>query len=374
MVACGTLLRELIRLILSPLLPTLIEDFSISPGLAGIALSLLGALGALFQYPGGRLSDRLTRKTVFQFTFVGIVFGCTVLLYSPTYLVFLFGITIVGVAVGLYPAAAAAQISDAFTEKRGQMLGLNVAAASFGGILSTVIVLLVLPITSWQFVFFPIIVFSLVMVVFTHTTIRGGYVLKPVNLGVVGVSNRILKTPRLRLIIVASSMFSLTWQGVLGFLPTILQVEKGFTEMTATLAFGSLFVIGLFANPLAGVIGDRIQYQIVAVTSTALTAVGIGLVFFSSGVLTFGIGLVVLGVGLASYWPVVAAYLIGILTEGNLGGDYGAARSIYLLIGSTGPFLVGIVSGQVGYSWSLVGLCVCAVGSSAIWVYLSVFE
>jgi len=52
------------RLLLSPLLPRITADLGITNARAGFALTLLWGLYALLQFPSGRLSDRLSRKTL----------------------------------------------------------------------------------------------------------------------------------------------------------------------------------------------------------------------------------------------------------------------------------------------------------------------
>jgi predicted MFS family arabinose efflux permease len=50
--------------VLSPLLPRIIDDLHITSTQAGFAITLMWGLYALSQYPSGRLSDHLSRKTL----------------------------------------------------------------------------------------------------------------------------------------------------------------------------------------------------------------------------------------------------------------------------------------------------------------------
>jgi len=64
LLSVGTTVVMATRLALAPVLPRVIEDLGISPGLAGVALSVMWAMVAVCRYPGGRLADWLSRKTV----------------------------------------------------------------------------------------------------------------------------------------------------------------------------------------------------------------------------------------------------------------------------------------------------------------------
>lgn len=91
-----------------------------------------GWLYAAIQYPSGRLSDDLSRKTVLVISIGIIVGGFVVLMTFSTYAGYLFGMALVGVGVGSYYPVMRAQLSDLFTELRGQAFGLN-SAAGVGG-------------------------------------------------------------------------------------------------------------------------------------------------------------------------------------------------------------------------------------------------
>jgi MFS family permease len=369
--AFGTLLRDLMQSLLPLLVPTLMSDFSLSADQAGLTLTLLVGLGAVFQYVGGCLCDQLTRKTVFQFAFVAFFAGSVLLFLSPTYIVFLVGIVVVGVAAGVYPPAAVTQLSDTFPKQTGRVLGINTAAANAAGVVSTAVVLFVLPSPSWRLVFLPAVAFAICAAVLTHTSVRGGYAVSTVRLNARRTVTGLLSSPRVRLVLLGSSLFSIAWQGTMGFLPTFLQVELGIPERTATLSFGALFVVGALANPLAGGIGDRTQYQATAVAASVTTLVGLVLLFLVDARATSVLGVVFLGVGLASYWPVAGSYMLETLPADTLGGDYGAARTMYLAVGSTGPAIVGWVSVHTGFRWAVASLCAVTVCSGVVWLKLA---
>ena len=88
----GAALAKFAKLVLPPLLPAIAMDLSITPVLAGGALSLLTLTSAFLQYPGGKLSDRLSRKTVLVVSFIFLITGSILLLSAPSYWVFILGV------------------------------------------------------------------------------------------------------------------------------------------------------------------------------------------------------------------------------------------------------------------------------------------
>ncbi|MDR9431962.1 MAG: MFS transporter, partial [Natronomonas sp.] len=90
-----TLFGSLGRLVLSPLLPTIIADLDITRAAAGVGLTVMWAFTAAAQFPGGRLSDRLSRKTMLVVGLSGNVLGFTLLALSDGYVGFVVALAVV---------------------------------------------------------------------------------------------------------------------------------------------------------------------------------------------------------------------------------------------------------------------------------------
>lgn len=102
LILLGTMAAFIGRNIFGPLLPVIIEDLGITSSAAGFALSVMWVAIAVTQYPGGRLADQLSYKTVLVGAIGMLVVGFMLLILSSTYLGFVVGLTVMGLGAGLF--------------------------------------------------------------------------------------------------------------------------------------------------------------------------------------------------------------------------------------------------------------------------------
>ena len=124
------------RQLLPPLLPSIISDLGISSFRAGVALTGLLALRGLSHYPGGRLSDQLSRKTVLVGALATVSAGFVLLSVSTVYPLFVFAVMVIGTGAGAYVITARSTAADLYIEKRGQAFGLQNAFTNVAGVAS----------------------------------------------------------------------------------------------------------------------------------------------------------------------------------------------------------------------------------------------
>ncbi|MFB6281479.1 MAG: MFS transporter [Haloferacaceae archaeon] len=354
------------RLVLSPLLPAIIADLDISSFAAGVALSTLWACYALLQYPSGRLSDRLSRKTLLSAGMGLAGAGFVLVAVAPTYPVFVAGTAVVGLGVGLYPTAARALISDHFVAKRGGAFGLHTASGDVGGGLAAGLAVVVLAVATWRAAFLPVVVVLAAAVLALSRLSREPYVLAAVDLDVRGAGGRLLADPDVRWLVAAYACFSFAWQATVGFLPTFLQAAKGLSPALASTGFAGLFLVGATVKPLAGRLGDRAGKGRIAAGVMVLGALALsGVLLAESRVLLIGATLVY-SAGLMSFPPVMQSHLMDVFPDESMGADLGMARTTYIGAGSLGPAYVGFVADRAGYGAAFLGLVVALAVTAAV--------
>jgi predicted MFS family arabinose efflux permease len=354
------------RLVISPLLPVISADLGLSSSRAGFALTVLWGVYALLQYPSGRLSDRLSRKTLLVGGLVSLCAGFVVLAGAPTYLAFLAGATVVGVGAGLYPTPARGLVSDLFVARRGRAFGLHTASGDVGGVIAAGLATVVLGVAVWRTAFAPVVLVLAAVALALHRWSREGYALARVDLAVGTTGQRLFGEPRLRWLLLAYSLYAFTWQAATGFLPTYLQVGKGFPPAVANVSFAALFVVGAVAKPVAGALGDEVPRGLLAPVVLALAAAALaGVILATTPVVTTAV-VACFAAGLMAYPPVMQAYLMDSFPTDSMGGDLGAMRTVYIGVGALGPTYVGVVADALDYATAFAGLVGCLLASSLL--------
>ena len=357
------------RLVLSPLLPAISDDLGIGATRAGFALTILWGLYALLQYPSGRLSDALSRKTLLVAGLSLVLVGFLALGAAPTYPLFLAGAAVVGVGAGLYPTAARALVSDLFVERRGRAFGLHTGSGDFGGVAASGLAAAALAVATWRASFLPVVVVLAAVVVALHRFSDERYVVARPSLGLATTVRRLLADSELRLLLVAYVLFAFSWQSTTGFLPTYLLDGKGFDQFVATVAFAVLFGVGMLAKPAAGALGDAVPRTLLAPVLLVLAAGSLGVVVAAPGPFVAVAGVVVFAVGLMAFPPVMQSYLMDTFPDESAGGDLGAYRTIYIGLGALGPTYVGAVAETVDYRLAFLGILACLATSGALVFY-----
>lgn len=369
--SAGWLLIQMGRQLLPPLLPNIIDNLVITSTQAGFALTMTWGLFSICQYPSGRFSDDLSRKTLLVPGLGLLSFGFLIVWGTVSYPMFLLGVGIVGLGSGLYPTAARALISDLYINRRGQAFGLHTALGDLGNASAAGLAVIAVALATWQAAFLPIVVLSGCILLVLHIWNQEEYVIEIVNLGALSTARRLFSNSRLRRVLVAYTLFAFTWQSTTGFLPTFLQIKKGFSVGLASSGFALLFFVGIIVKPLSGLLGDRFGYTTVAVSALLLGLGGLTgvLVVESTALIFLCIG--VFAAGLMSYPPVMQAFLMDIFPDESMGGDLGGMRTFYIGLGSLGPTYVGYVADIESYTIAFVGLVACLLLSASI---IAVFE
>lgn len=369
-VSFGWLTIQLGRQLLPPLLPAIIEDLSISSAEAGAALSLLWGVYAFFQFPSGRLSDRLSRKTLLVVGLSVLSVGFLIVTVTRTYPGFLLGTIIVGFGAGLYPTAARALISDLFIDRRGQAFGIHTALGDLGNATAAGVAVIALAVATWQTAFLPVVVLIAIISFMIHLWSREPYVLTRVDVDFRPTARRLLANSRIRWLLVAYSLYTFTWQSAAGFLPAFLHITKGFSIAFSSTSFAVLFVVGASAKPISGLLGDYLGREFVAIATLTIASVGLAGLIIAESTLFIFLSVGIFAAGLMAFPPVMQAHLMNIFPTESMGGDLGAMRTIYVGLGSFGPAYVGYAAGIHSYTAAFTGLVCCLLISASIVVGL----
>jgi len=351
--------------LLPPLLPAIIDDLAISPLAAGAALSLLSVMRATLQYPSGRFSDGLSRKTVLLGGVVCGLVGFAFVATTPAYAVFLLGVTMLGIAEGLFSPAARALLSDLFVEKRGRAFGLHFVASDLAGV-GAAGMAIVVGALLWRVAFLPSIVLLIPVPFLLYWWSRESITIQRVAFDLQETIHRLLGIPDLRVALLAYVCIVFASQGTRGFLAAFLVAVHGFSLEFAGAMFVVLYGTGAVVKPFAGWLSDRVSRLAVVSGGMFLASACLGVLLVApSRAVVIG-AIFGYAVGQRSFAPAFQAYLMDRFPDDSMGGDLGATRTVYMGIGSLGPVYMGYVIEQINYTTAYATLILCFLGGAAI--------
>ena len=371
------------RFILSPLLPAIITELSLTAATAGLALTAFQAMYAVTQYPSGRFSDQWSRATLVLPGVAVLAVAFLAIGAAPTYLAFVAGVVLLGVGKGLFAIPSRALLSDLFVERRGRAFGLYTAGTDVGGIVASGAAALVLATAlprvglpegvhtalvaaDWRSPFLPIagvlLLSGVLYAVWNREPLRigGG------SLELRETISRLVTTREQREVLVAYALFYFMVGGWINFLPTYLTATKGLDASLASAGFALVFATGVVTKPTAGWLSDRFPRRTVAVGGLVLATVALVAVVAVQSVPALAACVVALALGYKAQFPVIDAILLDAAPDANVGGDLGAARALFLGVGSLGPAYVGAVASVATYDIAFLGLVACLLVAAAI--------
>lgn len=208
------------QLILAPLLPTIVAEFDITSTEVGGALTIMWACAALAMYPGGLLSDRLSRRVVLvAATVVGSV-GLVIATIAPGFPIFVVALAFLGIGIGLFEPTSMAIIADLFTSARGRAFGVVSASYNVGSGTAAGVVIVTLWLGSWRYAFLPALGGLVLVAVLFPRLLSSPYDLHRVRLSPQASLRRVLTTSELRVLLALFCLYMFLWQGTISFFPT----------------------------------------------------------------------------------------------------------------------------------------------------------
>jgi len=374
LVAVGTLVVNLGRGAIPPLLPAIIEDLSITPAAAGIALTAIRVAFAVCQYPSGRAADELSRKLAIVAGLGVTLAGFALLAWVGSYPVLVASAVLLGVGSAFFFVAERILLSDLFVARRGRAFGLNSAVSRVGSMGAAGLAVVALSVGPWQTAFLPVALLLAAVGAAFHRLVR-----EPYRVGRIGrvESNlratvaRVFGTRQVRWLVTAYTLVIFAWEGTLGFLPAFLQASKGLSPAFASGGFATLFAVGIVVQPLSGSLSDRWDRRLVAGVATLASVAGLAVLVVAGSLAGVWAGICLYAAGVMAFTPVVQAHLMDVFPEASKGGDLGAFKTVYEGLSGLGPAYVGAVAGLASYAAAFGSFVGCLLASAGILLWLS---
>lgn len=361
------------QLVVSPLVPAITVAFDVSAGAIGFALTAMWAGYALVQLPSSLFGDRFGERPVILLALGLTVAASLALALAQTYPIFLTVIAVLGMGVGLYYDAGTALLAREFDEL-GRAVGVHRTGGQIAGFVAPPFAAAAGGRFGWRSAILlsalvPIVVFALVADrVRASDPVRRELPLRnrlsPTTLyAVVGRSN-------VAFVMSLATLGEFVNVATISFLPVFLVEVHDQSIGTASLLFSMYFVVVTATHPLTGWLSDARSRP--AAAALIVTA---GVVGYAALVTAPALGFVVVGlflVGFATTWSTaVQSLLLDLLDTEERGLGFGTVRTVYVLLGSLGSAVTGVVAdfggwelafGSLGFVLVLV-LCALLAGT-----------
>lgn len=367
LVFVAALSTNVVRVVLSPLLPAIIDGFGVSTGTIGIALTGMWAAVALTQLPGGLLADRFGERRVILASLGVTAVSGGLLAFAPTILTFAVVAVVLGAGVGLYYPAGTALLTRQF-DNTGGALGVHAAAGPVGGLVAPLIATSVAVRYGWRTGVAAGAGVVLVALVLVASGIRSTPPLRsdegPRGLVDPSALGALLGRPQVAYTTAIAFATGYAWQAFVTFFPTFLVSYHGFSTERAGLFFGVIFVFSAVGLPVVGRISDTLGRDAVMAVVLSLVAAGFGLFLAADGSYLL-LGTVVVGSGM-NWGGVLHSRYMDAFSADERGTGFGLARSVAMLLAASGNALTGTVAEAAGWEFAyglVVVLLLIVVGS-----------
>ncbi|MFQ6121524.1 MAG: MFS transporter [Dehalococcoidales bacterium] len=360
--------HHLLQALLTPLLPFIRDDFALDYTQVGWLASAFLVSYGIGQLPAGWLADRIGPRAVITIGVAGVGLSGLLIGLSPTYIVMVVFLVMLGATGGGYHPASAPLVSATVEPKnRGRALGIHQIGGTASYFLTPLIAAAIAAALGWRGSFIaisiPAILFGIIFYVLLG---RRGYTRKAKQQMPVGHPEGAPAPAGLRrlvafLILSIASLALIT--STISFIPLFMVDRFGVSKEAAAAMVALVFSGGLWAGPLGGYLSDRIGRVPVLVVTCLIAGPVIYLLNLAAFGLSVSVVLIAIGMVMHIPMPVSEAYLVSRTSERRRSTVLG----IYYFGSRGGP---GVIAPVIGYlidhfgfypSFSIVGATILVV-------------
>ncbi|MFC4440381.1 MULTISPECIES: MFS transporter [Natrialbaceae] len=365
------------RLGISPLVPAITANFSISNTAIGLALSGMWLAYALAQFPSGILGNRFGERIVILIAIGGTTVMTILLAVSPVFPVFVVFVILLGGVAGLHYSVATTFLTRVYKDSIGTAIGIHTAGGPAAGLIAP-------PAAAWvgtQFgwragVAIGAVVAAPVFVLFAWR-IRPTDAKEPdkpmtekLELGPLVL---LLSRPSIAFTVGIAASFAFIWQAIASFLPAFLIDYHGHSATLSGLVFAGYFVVQAVTKPFVGSLSDKYNRDSVIIGCMLITSVGFGVFLVYSYLVAIGVAVLLVSIGLGVESAIEPRFMDNLSAEERNTG-FGLVRTVYLILGSLGSVVVGFLSDIFGWLVAFGALTVLSLAVLVAIVITSILE
>ena len=358
-------------------LPFIRADLGLSEVQVGGLMSAKQGASGFLTLPSGFAADAFNKHKAVILGSALAMGGCAYLVASiaPTYFWVLTFLVMLGAASALWHPSSVSTLSLQFADRRGTALALHGVGASVGDTVGPLCIGAMLLLVGWkdlaQWHMIPALILALLM----WKTVRHHYSAGPSGLtrrayfaGIKGIFAR----PTIFMVMIASSFVGIARLSVTTFLPLYLAEEMGYDSFWLGFHWALLYAMGIFSQPLMGILSDRFSRKTVLLPSFATMGLLYLLLPTPDG--GFLLALIIGTMGLFFYGTgnIATAAVLDVASEHVQGTTQSFMTLFQQVVTLPAPIIAGYVVSQFGYSIVFYYSSALLFSAATVWAFIRI--
>ncbi|MBI2328159.1 MAG: MFS transporter [Chloroflexi bacterium] len=353
------------------ILPSIYTSLGLTPIAAGLIGTIRQVTSGLASIMGGFLVDKFQHRRVLVLYLSLLAIGAGYLLVglSPTYLLILISLALVGAAASMWHPPALGLLSQQFPQRRGLLLALHRSSGNVGDTVGPLVIGALLVVMTWQKILFgafplAVLIALLLWLVLRHanawqTAVEASTTHRPIG-EQFSALKEVLRKRELILLFLVSGVSGLGQGSLMLWLPLYLQETQGMGSVGIGIHLALLSGIAIASGPLLGLLSDRLgRNRVIFMILMIKTTLAVLLALVGKGiVLTILVGF--LGAFLFALNPLVQAGALDIAEGKRLEGSMvGLLWGNNAAFSGAAPLLLGFLITSSGYGilfWYIAGM------------------
>jgi predicted MFS family arabinose efflux permease len=312
--------HHLLTALPAPMLPMIRSEFALDYTQAGMVVSAFSLAYGIGQLPAGWITDLVGARIVITIGICGIAIAGFFVGLSPTYIVLLVFMALMGLAGGSYhPAAPPVILAAVEPTKLGRALGLHAIGGSASYFIAPIVAAAIASVWGWRGAFIGLAIPATLLGIILYFAMAK-ISAKRKTADTVTQTQLPVKPGQLRRIIffiILSTYTQSVSASVLTFVPLFAIERFGVTREAAAVFLSLNYSSGLWAAPLGGYLTDRVGSVPAVLVVCFLAAPAVYLVNLAPEVITFGALMMVMGMISYVRMPASEAFIVSETTPHN---------------------------------------------------------
>ena len=358
-------------------LPMIKADLGLSAVQVGGLMTAKQGASGLLTLPSGFAADAFNKHkaTILGSALVMGGLAYVVASVAPTYFWVMVFLTMLGAASALWHPSSVSTLSLQFSDRRGTAIALHGVGASIGDSVGPLCIGAMLLVVGWKDLAQWHLIPALILAFLMWRTVRQHYSAGPGGLtrrsyfsGIKGI----FAHPTVFMVMIASSFVGMARLSVTTFLPLYLAEEMNYDSFRLGFHWALLYAMGIFSQPLMGILSDRFSRKTVLLPSFATMGILYLLLPMPGG--GFLLALIIAAMGMFFYGTgnIATAAVLDVASEQVQGTTQSFMTLFQQVVTLPAPIVAGFVVSHYGYATVFYYSSALLFSAAAVWAFIRI--